>query len=141
MAMAPVAIGQRENLAAIENSPAARPTGARARILVIVPIVVGSAAIQNRGRSVRIAASAIPAPAVTARAISTSRALIDPATTAAARSVRAFRVRAKIARNLTVLAKGPQAAPTGRSISAGKQGTSGRVARTRTTARFSPSVR
>ena len=61
-----------------------------------------TAAIQSRGRSARIAASAIPVPPVTARAISTSRALTGRATTVAARSVRAFRVRARIARNSIV---------------------------------------
>ena len=141
MAIAPVAIGLRENLAATRSSRAARPTVARARILVTVPIVVGTAAIQSRGRSARIAASAIPVPPVTVRAISTSRALIGPATTAAARSVRAFRVRARIARNSTVPARGRQAAPTGRSIRAVKRVTIGRVARTRTTARFLQNVR
>ena len=61
-----------------------------------------TAAIQNRGRSARIAASAIPVPPVTVRAISTSRALTGRATTAAARSVRDFRVRARIARRVIV---------------------------------------
>ena len=70
-------------------------------------MVGGSAAIQSRGRSARIAASAIPVPPATARAISTSRALTGPATTVAAKSVRAFRVRARIARNSTVPARRP----------------------------------
>ena len=51
MAIVPVAIGLRENLAVTRSSRAARPTVARARILVTDPIVVGIAAIQNRGRS------------------------------------------------------------------------------------------
>ena len=58
MAIAPVAIGLRENLAATRSFRAARRTVARARILVTVPIVVGIAAIQSRGRSARIAATA-----------------------------------------------------------------------------------
>ena len=111
------------------------------------------AAIQSRGRSARIAASAIPVPPATARAISTSRALTARATTAAARSVRAFRVRARIARrrsrrNSTVRARdrrsrapAPKAAPTGRSIRAAKRVTIGRAARTRTTARFLQNAR
>ena len=111
MAIVPVVIGLRENLAATRSSRAVRPIAARARILVTVPIVVGTAAIQSRGRSARIAASAIPVPPATARAISTSRALTARATTAAARSVRAFRVRARIARNSTV----PRRRPEGRT--------------------------
>ena len=70
MAIVPVVIDLRENLAVTRSSRAVRPIEARARILA--PI----AAIQNRGRSARIAASAIPVPPVTVRAISTSRALI-----------------------------------------------------------------
>ena len=136
MAIVPVVIGLRENLAVTRSSRAVRPIEARARILVIVPIVVEIAAIRSRGRSVRIAASAMPVPPAKVRAISTSRALTDPATTAAARSVRASRVRARIARNSTVLARDRQAAPTGRSIRAVKRVTIGRAARTRTTARF-----
>ena len=73
-----------------------RPIAARARTMVTDPIVVGIAAIQNRGRSARIAASAIPVQPGTVRAISTSRDLIARATIAAARNVRASRVRAKI---------------------------------------------
>ena len=96
MAIVPVVIGLRENLAVTRSSRAVRPIEARARILVTVPIVVEIAAIQSRGRSARIAASAMPVPPVKVRAISTSRALIARATTAVARSVRAFRVRARI---------------------------------------------
>ena len=55
-----------------------------------------------------------------ARAISTSRALTGPATIAAAKNVRGFRVRVRIGRNSTVLAKDRKAAPTGRSIRAAK---------------------
>src|SRR5439155_14861693 len=135
MAIAPVATGLRENLAGTRNSRAVRPTVAPARILGQAGV------IRSRGRSERIAVSAIPVPRAMVRAIWTSRALIDPATNAASRSVRAFRVRARIARNSTVLAKGPKAAPTGRSIRAVKRVTIGRVARTRTTARFLQNVR
>ena len=78
MAIVPVVIGLRENLAVTRSSRAVRLTEARARILVTVPIVVGIAAIQSRGRSARIAASAIPVPPAKARAISTSRALTGP---------------------------------------------------------------
>ena len=78
MAIVPVVIGLRENLAVTRSSRAVRLTVARARTLVTVPIVVGTAAIQSRGRSARIAASATPVPPVTARAISTSRALTGP---------------------------------------------------------------
>ena len=60
------------------------------------PIVVGIAATQNRGRSARIVASVTPVRPGTVRAISTSRALNARATIAAARNVRASRVRAKI---------------------------------------------
>ena len=93
MAIVPAAIGPSENLAATRSSRAVRPIAARARISA------PTAAIQSRGKSARIAASAIPVPPVTVRAISTSRALTARATTAAARSVRDFRVRARIARN------------------------------------------
>ena len=81
-----------ENLAATRNSRAVRPIADRARISA------PTAVIRSRGKSARIAASAIPVPPVTVRAISTSRALTGRATTAAARSVRDFRVRARIAR-------------------------------------------
>ena len=86
------------------------------------------AATQSRGRSARIAASGdCPSAPATARAISTSRALIARATTAAARSVRASRrariVATAIARNSTVPRERPaRAAPTGRSIRAAKRG-------------------
>ena len=50
----------------------------------------------------------IPVQPVTVRAISTSRALTDPATTAAAKNVPAFRVRAKIGRSSTVRVSGPE---------------------------------
>ena len=114
MAIVPVVIDLRENLAVTGSFRAVRPIEARARILEIGQI----AAIQNRGRSARIAASAIPVPPVTARAISTSRALIARATTAAARNVRAFRVRAKI-----VPRRSPEIRP---SASAGSQSDPGR---------------
>ena len=75
MAIVPVVIGLRENLAATRSSRAVRLTAARARILAPTG---RTAAIQSRGRSARIAASAMPVPPVTARAISTSRALTGP---------------------------------------------------------------
>ena len=84
-----------------------------------------TAAIQNRGRSVRIAASAIPGPPVTVRAISTSRALTGRATTAAARSVRGFRPSARGSSEVRPSARRrrtPDSAPTGRSIRAAKDG-------------------
>ena len=97
MAIVPVVIDLKENLAVTRSFRAVRPIEARARNLVTELIVVGIAAIQNRGRSARIVASAIPVPPVTVRAISTSRALIARATiAAAARNVPAFRGRAKI---------------------------------------------
>ena len=114
----PAAIGPRENLTATGNSPAARGIASatpgiasatmaiedRAGILVTAR-VVATAATRNLGRSAMIAADAIPARPATARAISTSRVR-----NAAARSVRGFRVRARIARNSTALAgSGPKA--------------------------------
>ena len=114
------------------------------------------AAIQSRGRSARIAASATPVPPATARAISTSRASSrddrggeerprfsrpredrpagdDPCPPSSI-------VRASVREIVRPIVRA-KAAPTGRSIRAARPGDDVRAARTRTTARFLQSVR
>ena len=111
MVIVPAAIGPSENSAATRNSRAVRPTAARARILAAGTAraargiaraaratVARIAASQNLGRSAMLLRPIMPGAILAhpAHAISTSRVTTSPARTAAATSVRGFRVRAKI---------------------------------------------
>jgi len=154
-ATVPAAIGLRESLAATRNSRAVRPTAVRARISAAARIGVPIVASQNHGRSAMLLRLTMPdairAPPVTPRGILTSRASTSRARIARRATVPFARVRnssppAMIVHAMAVPAHGRKAAATGRSIRAASADRriglpTGRAARTRMRAGFSPSVR